>query len=119
LAETAAKVKEGWGRNKCQSQVEEHTGIGRIGRDGELEEAELANTGIGVDGPDRVALSRSVKALCAAIVRRGRRELTRVHILKRGKAAKEPGNSRFEGYEQLFHLMGFCYTSPRFLELVE
>jgi hypothetical protein len=39
---------------------EEHGGVGGIVRNGELEEAKLANAGIGMDGPSRFALGRSV-----------------------------------------------------------
>jgi hypothetical protein len=38
----------------------EQGGVSGIGRNGELKEAKLANAGIGMDGPSRLALGRSV-----------------------------------------------------------
>jgi hypothetical protein len=35
---------------------------------GELKEAKLVNAGIGMDGPSRLALGRSVLVLCAVLL---------------------------------------------------
>ena len=87
MVEGAAEVKERRGWRTCQSQTGGQGGLGRIGRNGELKEAKLANAGIGMDGPSRLVLGRSVY-LCGAI-RSSRQELTRVARPGIRKATKE------------------------------